>query len=1021
MSSAPSTTHSGTAAHNSKTAVVLPIVDNGDTSKSASKAAAKASKASKTAAQVGSAAFRQGVNNTFASMGLDLEKFESQDHSVGNTGNDAAGNADAETPSLLLSLNSQPPLSLDQHRNRILNETKNVSSFVVIGQTLHRLYYVDKLVKNQREFLEWTKRNLGFSKSTTYEYIISYKVYSEIASKLPPAYRPPAYQSHCQLLSKVPEEMLVDTWMSVCHAAPNGTITTAFLESFLESKNLKNVKSGRSDEEHIKRSHSLQSNASVDDLVASQPSTHANATEADEKHQTQSEPHKQSYSSDVYSHSQPLPNSLDLAHHTKPSSQSQLHAPRSLKKARSNAGAGSKSDAMIQSSLKTASSTYARTPSTPSSKRKRSLASSLNCLEERGADDTTAYIPAGGRTPLPVHKEESKHSLKDDAPYTPSEIPVLSNTPRGRRRFDETAAVAIAAAAATAAAAVANGRSASSIKTTDIHSMDLLSPRKRYSPPSAAELQTPNRKRTKAFKSTSQSSPVKSPLSFSSYSRQSHNNHHTSPTIRNNTSSPRKQRHQPSQTKNLDCSIPAASSVFQSPSGLSLHHLKLLRDDDLDNDMQSNMLSRNVYSPNHISALSNFIEENSKSQYPLYSNHNNTENGQLGHHDKDAFHDDYDSTIMGPLGDIIMTKLPISDSNLPFHQSTIYQLGKEIILGQHFDIIANSSEEFTLIRQQGWFGRVWCDLSSSQPFSTTGLGLHTPQNEYSGLERQLQIIFTKFDCKEFVEGLFLIRGQFGADWFTPILQTPFCILRHVTIPCSRQGRSQQSTQPQSPKAPKDKDTIVSSASKSPKGKDAVNHSTNVHAVPTKKTSKYDGLSANLPDNSASDPVHVNSFDSYVVFYLGPNVKDFCIKFSSVGLVPGINSWSAVMSTAQLLQPLGAPHAGLDPNTTVIADSLVDAVIHNATTEFLESSAVNPQLHHDSSDILQINHSTAGVGPNSEVEDSGSNGVAASVNRKATSQVSKRGANLRRRPADAQNGSVSEAASALCDIGRIVAK
>ena len=113
-----------------------------------------------------------------------------------------------------------------------------MSSFVVIGHTLHKLYYDDKLMKTQKEFLAWTKANLGFSKSTTYEYIISYKVYSSIAASLPTQYRPPAYQSHCQLLAKIPAKRLVDTWISVCLDAPNGIITTAYLENYLEKNNL---------------------------------------------------------------------------------------------------------------------------------------------------------------------------------------------------------------------------------------------------------------------------------------------------------------------------------------------------------------------------------------------------------------------------------------------------------------------------------------------------------------------------------------------------------------------------------------------------------------------------------------------------------------------------------------------------------------------------------------------------------------------------------------------------------------
>jgi hypothetical protein len=118
---------------------------------------------------------------------------------------------------------------LSQLKSMILHETKNVASFVSIGETLHKLYYEDKLVKNQKEFLDWTKNNLGFSKSTTYEYIISFRVYSDIVRKLPAEYKPPMYQSHCQLLAKIPEDQVADIWIEVNRSAPNGVITTVFL------------------------------------------------------------------------------------------------------------------------------------------------------------------------------------------------------------------------------------------------------------------------------------------------------------------------------------------------------------------------------------------------------------------------------------------------------------------------------------------------------------------------------------------------------------------------------------------------------------------------------------------------------------------------------------------------------------------------------------------------------------------------------------------------------------------------
>jgi hypothetical protein len=114
---------------------------------------------------------------------------------------------------------------LEGLKSLILHESKNVASFVIIGETLHKLYYRDKLVKNQKEFLLWTKQNLGFSKSTTYEYIISYKIYSELCKKLPEEIQPPLYQSHCQLLAKVPDDVLVETWVNASEAA-NGQITT---------------------------------------------------------------------------------------------------------------------------------------------------------------------------------------------------------------------------------------------------------------------------------------------------------------------------------------------------------------------------------------------------------------------------------------------------------------------------------------------------------------------------------------------------------------------------------------------------------------------------------------------------------------------------------------------------------------------------------------------------------------------------------------------------------------------------
>jgi hypothetical protein len=156
---------------------------------------------------------------------------------------------------------------LEKLKSVILHESKNVASFVVIGETLYNLYYVDKLVKNQKEFLSWTKQNLGFSKSTTYEYIISYRVYNDIVRKLPPQYQPPLYQSHCQLLAKVPEDQLIDVWIKVNDSAPNGIVTTSLLEQMLKEMNFKSQKRKKkkfeSDEDE-----GYETPEGVDDVVA---------------------------------------------------------------------------------------------------------------------------------------------------------------------------------------------------------------------------------------------------------------------------------------------------------------------------------------------------------------------------------------------------------------------------------------------------------------------------------------------------------------------------------------------------------------------------------------------------------------------------------------------------------------------------------------------------------------------------------------------------------------------------------
>ncbi|KAJ3269553.1 hypothetical protein HDV01_001315 [Terramyces sp. JEL0728] len=318
--------------------------------------------------------------------------------------------------------------SLEGLKNKILHETKNVASFVTIGQTLHKLYYQDKLVKNQKEFLEWTKMNLGFSKSTTYEYIISYRVYSDIVAKLPANFAPPMYQSHCQLLSKVPAEQLVDAWIEVNQTAPNGVITTAVLEAYLASRNYKTEKKV-----------------------------------------------------------------------------------------------------------------------SPKKKRKQ---------EKRRLKKTVSDS-----------EEEEEDQL--EFPTTESQDTVVAEPLELNFEFDQ------------------------QIKQ---------------------EEQTPPKKRA---------------------------------------------------------------------------------------------------------------------------------------------------------------RMRIERPKLPFDAAYVYELAQRTVTGQEFDKVCKSTAEFYALEQETWYGRIYCDLSSSLPFSTTG------NDQDTGIERLLSVIFTRYASKEYNEGIFIIRAEFGADWFTPILQHPICILRHI--------------------------------------------------------------------------------------------------------------------------------------------------------------------------------------------------------------------------------------------------
>jgi hypothetical protein len=174
---------------------------------------------------------------------------------------------------------------------------------------------------------------------------------------------------------------------------------------------------------------------------------------------------------------------------------------------------------------------------------------------------------------------------------------------------------------------------------------------------------------------------------------------------------------------------------------------------------------------------------------------------------------------------------------LPFDMSRLYEVGQRVVQGGMFDKVCDTIAEFEELeggnmdnatpdsslskKEIGWSGRVFCNLTRARPHSPLS---HTFA---PGIERLLQIIFTRHANNEYSEGIFLIRAEFGADWFTPILQHPFCILRQH---------------------------------------------------------RY------LEAGSGVSGSNVNVFDSFVAFYMGPNVARFCNHFRNVGYLPGFNCW-----------------------------------------------------------------------------------------------------------------------------------
>ncbi|KAJ3066993.1 hypothetical protein HDU98_009777 [Podochytrium sp. JEL0797] len=245
---------------------------------------------------------------------------------------------------------------------------------------------------------------------------------------------------------------------------------------------------------------------------------------------------------------------------------------------------------------------------------------------------------------------------------------------------------------------------------------------------------------------------------------------------------------------------------------------------------------------------------------------------------------------------------------LPFNEHLIFELSKQVVLGAQFDMVLQTVADYQTAENKMWAGRVWANLASVRPLTTRDIYSVPPvvgEGEgggllEGGLEHLLRIIFTKFAAKEFAEGVFLLRAEFGADWFSPILQHPYCILRHTkppapieipistplpVAPLSSTQAPNEDPVPQAPSSKRQKRGTAASVSSTAE------------------------LESQLTRNSlAAVPVMTASvqppFESFIMFYLGPNVKEFCSVFRSVALVPGVNSWCAVVGAPSVALAVG---------------------------------------------------------------------------------------------------------------------
>ncbi|KAH6595527.1 hypothetical protein BASA50_005736 [Batrachochytrium salamandrivorans] len=314
---------------------------------------------------------------------------------------------------------------------------------------------------------------------------------------------------------------------------------------------------------------------------------------------------------------------------------------------------------------------------------------------------------------------------------------------------------------------------------------------------------------------------------------------------------------------------------------------------------------------------------------------------------------------------------------MPTDFALIFELSKTVVTGEHFDVVLHSAKDLQRPESRLWHGRIWADLTrlhacSTRPIPKTtqtmqgvsgataapfiqsmgglvGNGGAGKQPTYQGsIEHMLHIIFTRFNKGEFTEGVFIMNAEYGAEWFSPVLQHPHCIIRQMgpfqnvaginntdsSTTLASFGASSSFNSSHNP-MPGMESAMLSgneagikaadwnAGNTSGGGNSADGLSSSVGGMATSWMSLSPRTHFPLPTQTApikadlsgvqstpgSDatvveqplvkpvmPSHDIGFESHLLFYLGPNVREFCCAFYGIGLVPGVNTWSAVLLT-----------------------------------------------------------------------------------------------------------------------------